>query len=158
MAESRDRLGLRETSSITRFPFASKLRASGRAGLSADGIEEAFDGVVGIASGEPEMEGVPRQILRPLEGLYQEGGVHGVSGFLNTRIPARAKAVGRTLWGNPGMPFPTRGKGRIKPPWLKNSAHFRVQPALAKWSREWDLNPRPADYESAALPLSYPGF
>jgi hypothetical protein len=25
-------------------------------------------------------------------------------------------------------------------------------------SREWDLNPRPADYESAALPLSYLGF
>ncbi len=26
-----------------------------------------------------------------------------------------------------------------------------------KWSREWELNPRPADYESAALPLSYLG-
>jgi hypothetical protein len=26
------------------------------------------------------------------------------------------------------------------------------------WSREWELNPRPADYESAALPLSYLGF
>gem|GEM_PF-19574 len=25
-------------------------------------------------------------------------------------------------------------------------------------SREWDLNPRPADYESAALPLSYLGL
>ncbi len=25
------------------------------------------------------------------------------------------------------------------------------------WSREWELNPRPADYESAALPLSYLG-
>ena len=25
------------------------------------------------------------------------------------------------------------------------------------WSREWDLNPRPADYESAALPLCYLG-
>ncbi len=25
------------------------------------------------------------------------------------------------------------------------------------WSRRWDLNPRPADYESAALPLSYAG-
>ena len=25
------------------------------------------------------------------------------------------------------------------------------------WSRRWDLNPRPADYESAALPLSYTG-
>jgi hypothetical protein len=24
-------------------------------------------------------------------------------------------------------------------------------------SREWDLDPRPADYESAALPLSYLG-
>ena len=24
-------------------------------------------------------------------------------------------------------------------------------------SREWELNPRPADYESAALPLSYLG-
>jgi hypothetical protein len=28
---------------------------------------------------------------------------------------------------------------------------------LKKWSREWELNPRPADYESAALPLSYLG-
>ena len=26
------------------------------------------------------------------------------------------------------------------------------------WSRGRDLNPRPADYESAALPLSYPGI
>src|SRR5260370_31339064 len=26
------------------------------------------------------------------------------------------------------------------------------------WSREWELNPRPADYESAALPLSYLGI
>ena len=25
-------------------------------------------------------------------------------------------------------------------------------------SREWDLNSRPADYESAALPLSYLGM
>src|SRR5260370_10508859 len=25
------------------------------------------------------------------------------------------------------------------------------------WSRAWELNPRPADYESAALPLSYLG-
>jgi hypothetical protein len=28
---------------------------------------------------------------------------------------------------------------------------------LILWSRRWDLNPRPADYESAALPLSYAG-
>jgi hypothetical protein len=28
---------------------------------------------------------------------------------------------------------------------------------LKSWSREWELNPRPADYESAALPLSYLG-
>ena len=27
----------------------------------------------------------------------------------------------------------------------------------SEWSRGRDLNPRPADYESAALPLSYPG-
>ena len=27
-----------------------------------------------------------------------------------------------------------------------------------EWSRGRDLNPRPADYESAALPLSYPGI
>jgi hypothetical protein len=25
------------------------------------------------------------------------------------------------------------------------------------WSREWELNPRPVDYESTALPLSYLG-
>ena len=30
--------------------------------------------------------------------------------------------------------------------------------ARKSWSRGRDLNPRPADYESAALPLSYPGF
>ncbi len=29
--------------------------------------------------------------------------------------------------------------------------------AFEIWSRRWDLNPRPADYESAALPLSYAG-
>ena len=29
--------------------------------------------------------------------------------------------------------------------------------ATEAWSRRWDLNPRPADYESAALPLSYIG-
>src|SRR5438105_41905 len=28
----------------------------------------------------------------------------------------------------------------------------------SEWSRRRDLNPRPADYESAALPLSYTGF
>src|SRR3569832_1040987 len=28
---------------------------------------------------------------------------------------------------------------------------------LSKPSRGWDLNPRPAVYETAALPLSYPG-
>src|SRR6266478_9164917 len=28
----------------------------------------------------------------------------------------------------------------------------------SRWSREWELNPRPADYESAALPLSYLGI
>jgi integrase len=28
----------------------------------------------------------------------------------------------------------------------------------SEWSRGRDLNPRPADYESAALPLSYPGI
>ena len=26
------------------------------------------------------------------------------------------------------------------------------------WSRRWDLNPRPGDYKSPALPLSYGGF
>src|ERR1700739_1436759 len=29
--------------------------------------------------------------------------------------------------------------------------------ASIRWSREWDLDPRPAVYESAALPLSYLG-
>ncbi len=29
---------------------------------------------------------------------------------------------------------------------------------LIPWSRRWDSNPRPADYESAALPLSYAGL
>lgn len=33
-----------------------------------------------------------------------------------------------------------------------NLKEFKVK------SREWDLNPRPADYESAALPLSYLGL
>jgi hypothetical protein len=28
----------------------------------------------------------------------------------------------------------------------------------SKWSRGRELNPRPTDYESVALPLSYPGF
>jgi hypothetical protein len=32
-----------------------------------------------------------------------------------------------------------------------------VWQVLEFWSREWELNPRPADYESAALPLSYLG-
>ncbi len=32
-----------------------------------------------------------------------------------------------------------------------------VQRAGLSKSREWELNPRPADYESAALPLSYLG-
>jgi hypothetical protein len=29
---------------------------------------------------------------------------------------------------------------------------------LICWSRGRELNPRPTDYESVALPLSYPGF
>ena len=28
---------------------------------------------------------------------------------------------------------------------------------LKAWSRRWDLNPRPGDYKSPALPLSYGG-
>ena len=32
------------------------------------------------------------------------------------------------------------------------------EPKFNRWSREWELNPRPADYESAALPLSYLGL
>ena len=30
--------------------------------------------------------------------------------------------------------------------------------AARSWSRRWDLNPRPGDYKSPALPLSYGGF
>ena len=36
-------------------------------------------------------------------------------------------------------------------------AEFLANPYGSK-SREGDLNPRPADYESAALPLCYPGI
>src|SRR6266550_1229804 len=40
-----------------------------------------------------------------------------------------------------------------------NRAIERIEvSALECWSREWELNPRPADYESAALPLSYLGI
>ena len=33
----------------------------------------------------------------------------------------------------------------------------RVELRDRKWSRGRELNPRPIDYESIALPLSYPG-
>ena len=37
-------------------------------------------------------------------------------------------------------------------------SHLGTSPRYAfKWSRRWDLNPQPADYKSAALPLSYAG-
>ena len=39
----------------------------------------------------------------------------------------------------------------------RRDARKDVREAGEKWSREWELNPRPADYESAALPLSYLG-
>ena len=29
---------------------------------------------------------------------------------------------------------------------------------VRNWSRRWELNPRPVDYESTALPLSYFGL
>jgi hypothetical protein len=32
-----------------------------------------------------------------------------------------------------------------------------IKVRFLKWSRRRDLNPRPADYKSAALPLSYAG-
>ena len=38
---------------------------------------------------------------------------------------------------------------------LPNRSRFRG--GRSNWSRRRDLNPRPADYESAALPLSYTG-
>ena len=40
----------------------------------------------------------------------------------------------------------------------KKRPRFDPRPRICKWSRRWDLNPRPADYESAALPLSYAGY
>jgi integrase len=45
---------------------------------------------------------------------------------------------------------------------LRNAPRGKRQSKLSNssvrgWSREWELNPRPADYESAALPLSYLG-
>jgi hypothetical protein len=36
-------------------------------------------------------------------------------------------------------------------------SELRIDSMGNKWSRGRDLNPRPADYESAALPLSYLG-
>jgi hypothetical protein len=36
----------------------------------------------------------------------------------------------------------------------RNRGTFTIE---ENWSRRRDLNPRPADYESAALPLSYTG-
>ncbi len=39
----------------------------------------------------------------------------------------------------------------------KRATGLRYIPSYS-WSRTRDLNPRPADYESAALPLSYTGM
>lgn len=39
----------------------------------------------------------------------------------------------------------------------KNRGHATPVFPVLDWSRRWDLNPRPLDYESSALPLSYFG-
>ena len=40
-------------------------------------------------------------------------------------------------------------------PWYINVEHLFL--LCSRWSRESDLNRRPDDYKSTALPLSYPG-
>ena len=41
---------------------------------------------------------------------------------------------------------------------IKKGAHtFQHATPCFYWSRRWELNPRPTDYESVALPLSYAG-
>ena len=46
------------------------------------------------------------------------------------------------------------GAGRCQ---IKLEAVDLVVCGKKQWSREWELNPRPVDYESTALPLSYLG-
>ena len=40
----------------------------------------------------------------------------------------------------------------------RKGAASRDAAPLYYWSRRWELNPRPTDYESVALPLSYAGL
>ena len=50
--------------------------------------------------------------------------------------------------------------GRVYSYWsliTKKGGLLSLPKSLIPWSRRWDSNPRPADYESAALPLSYAG-
>ena len=45
-----------------------------------------------------------------------------------------------------------------KPTFETDEGNQREVVSAEYWSRRRDLNPRPADYESAALPLSYTGI
>ena len=60
--------------------------------------------------------------------------------------------IGKTMdendWANPEIAY--RPTVPIAPP--------RAISTTFVMSREWDLNPRPAVYETAALPLSYLGI
>jgi hypothetical protein len=40
---------------------------------------------------------------------------------------------------------------------LRVGTSWLIETAISQWSRRGDLNPRPSDYESLALPLSYAG-
>jgi hypothetical protein len=56
-----------------------------------------------------------------------------------------------------GTGDPWRGRDSIRvsngvPRWGNTHQHSKRNKSAEKWSRRWDSNPRPADYESAALP------
>src|SRR4029453_16118288 len=64
--------------------------------------------------------------------------------------------------GTPSRPLRFQRKDQRKNPFGRTPRKFLQRNCctsrLEVWSRRRDLNPRPADYESAALPLSYTGF
>lgn len=64
--------------------------------------------------------------------------------------------IGSVLQWIGGLNPPLRGGYVGQSP--RQSPNPKIAKSLNVLSREWDLNPRPAVYETAALPLSYLGL
>jgi hypothetical protein len=114
-----------------------------------------------------------RQQLLPdtAHGYVQASGIAGLGDVLLCNIIPCWNDCQKLEHRNPARSHKRVSCSKIAPAWIgmrtklaypaphrEGQCGEKRKDAIRKfWSREWELNPRPADYESAALPLSYLG-